>query len=1539
MVLRRVYRLLVVLSVIAILAVIAVWIVSNTEFGRERVRRLALSAFGGATHGIVKIGAVHGNLLSGATFVDVSITDSAGQPFFKADSLAGRYVLRSLISKRIYVDGLVLYRPRVVVEKLPGSSEWNYRRLWPQSTPTGPVDTLPGWGAWVRFTNATVIDGDVVVRSPWSPRTGLTARVRDSVVKDALSDGSRLKIVAVPGGYQKVIELAKVDATLPLVRIADPGFKNRYLQVSGLRMQAYAFRPPPAEVKALAGNFEFNDDSLWWKGAVARLPASNLKGDGAYNIGNGDLRLSLAATPAALNDFKWLYQRFPDEGGGNLGITVLWKGATQDYVIRDADVRSGGAHVLGDVGVTVADTTFFHDAKLRFTGVTTKQIADIDPTLRAPRQGVLSGHATFNGALKRLDIADADVTFAAYGRGTSRVQARGRVGFAGPKYVVSASDLRLHILPLQIDIVKLLFPTLPIGGTLTGALTLNGNGATQLVATNLDVVHQDGPNRSRAVGRGAVHTTGTQTLDLDVVAQPVALAELTRFAPSLPLKGLATGPVHAHGPIDAIKLDTRLALPGGAVFALGGTVDFLSKELGYDVVADATALDLSRVVIGAPSTALTGGGTARGRGFKPATMYADLAFDFGPSSVDTLGVDSLTVRTRLANGLANVERARVRAPGAQVDLAGQFGLDAQHQGALTYSVAVDSLATFARFLPGLGPDTGVVKPRPRIAAELLRIARADSARADRATEVQRAISGRPAAALRIPVDTPRAIPRSALVGAIRASGTITGSMSRFSLQGTASGTGLVVRGNAARHVAATYRWENARTAQSKLTVALSGDTISAFGFAFDSLAADLSYLKPGGTLSVRIRQGDQRDYALQGDFVLHSTHNEVHLANVALRFDSTTWRATHPSTIRWGSSGIQVVNVELRSGPGQRIYANGLLPTEGRANFDLAVENFALENVAELLQSDLPLAGRVSFNAHVEGVATDPRVSGKLDLVSATYNGTVVPEVHGTFTYANRQLTTDAKAVDSTGRTLATVNGTIPIDLALSGVTGSRLLDLPINVTLGSDSLPIDLIPQFTGALTDVKGRAIGKVTVGGTLKRPALNGALTLNEAQFKLAATGAFFTHVNGAVRMTGDTVYVDSIAATAGGPVRVAGTIAVGDWRTPAFNLALTANDAELLHNDRGEIHANAGLRLSGSITEPYVSGQVTIVHGVFYIPPSTGKTLVGADDPALFNVIDTALVAQREIFPAQSALFKNLKVEVDLAVERNTWVRSRDANVEVFTDGPMRVNVAGDALTLTGAIDADRGEYTFLSKRFQIKRGSALFIGSPELNPTLQVTAEYQVKQPTGNTNIRVLIGGTLSQPRISLESDAQPPLSQSDLLSYLAFGESSNSLLQFNQTSLSASQGGNLINVASARLAGVALGEALNQLEGDAARSLGVDVFNITPGDVPVNPGQSGFQQFITGTELEVGRYLNPRTFATAIVSPGAVACASGASRRDQNGSNCVPPGINLTHRTSKGFRFETGYSPRYILDAPTLDGQRASGTGQFGAFVIREWRF
>jgi autotransporter translocation and assembly factor TamB len=99
--LQRLARVLVVLLAIVTLALVAVWVVTNTEFGRERVRRFALKSLAGSTHGIVRMGGIRGNLLSGATITGVSITDSAGRPFLKADSLSARYSIGSFVSGRL----------------------------------------------------------------------------------------------------------------------------------------------------------------------------------------------------------------------------------------------------------------------------------------------------------------------------------------------------------------------------------------------------------------------------------------------------------------------------------------------------------------------------------------------------------------------------------------------------------------------------------------------------------------------------------------------------------------------------------------------------------------------------------------------------------------------------------------------------------------------------------------------------------------------------------------------------------------------------------------------------------------------------------------------------------------------------------------------------------------------------------------------------------------------------------------------------------------------------------------------------------------------------------------------------------------------------------------------------------------------------------------------------------------------------------------------------------------------------------------------
>ena len=121
---------------------------------------------------------------------------------------------------------------------------------------------------------------------------------------------------------------------------------------------------------------------------------------------------------------------------------------------------------------------------------------------------------------------------------------------------------------------------------------------------------------------------------------------------------------------------------------------------------------------------------------------------------------------------------------------------------------------------------------------------------------------------------------------------------------------------------------------------------------------------------------------------------------------------------------------------------------------------------------------------------------------------------------------------------MMTVDARLPINLALSGVTGDRLLPRADVGRLVADSLPLELIPQFTDVVSNVHGRAAGKVAMRGTLKRPSLVGALALDHGTVDAERDRRDVRRTSTArVRMANDTVYVDSVAASAKGPVRAA------------------------------------------------------------------------------------------------------------------------------------------------------------------------------------------------------------------------------------------------------------------------------------------------------------------------------------------------------------------------------------------------------------------
>src|SRR5205823_3685884 len=253
-----------------------------------------------------------------------------------------------------------------------------------------------------------------------------------------------------------------------------------------------------------------------------------------------------------------------------------------------------------------------------------------------------------------------------------------------------------------------------------------------------------------------------------------------------------------------------------------------------------------------------------------------------------------------------------------------------------------------------------------------------------------------------------------------------------------------------------------------------------------------------------------------------------------------------------------------------------MLPSKGIAIFVLALDHFPVGDLLDFLQCDVDLTGLASVHGTMQGTLAAPTMRGSLGIVNGVYKGDTIPELHGTFGYANRSLGAHLDLLHKGGTPMATVTANLPVNLALSGVTGPRLLPQPLAVDLTADSLPLELIPAFTGVVTEVHGGTVARVAVRGTFQRPSIAGALNLNGGVVRVASTGMYLENITGAIRMAGDTVRIDSLAAKSGrGTVAVTGGLAVGTWRDPTFNLTVNAHNAEVLNDkDHGRLSADAG-----------------------------------------------------------------------------------------------------------------------------------------------------------------------------------------------------------------------------------------------------------------------------------------------------------------------------------------------------------------------------
>jgi autotransporter translocation and assembly factor TamB len=331
----------------------------------------------------------------------------------------------------------------------------------------------------------------------------------------------------------------------------------------------------------------------------------------------------------------------------------------------------------------------------------------------------------------------------------------------------------------------------------------------------------------------------------------------------------------------------------------------------------------------------------------------------------------------------------------------------------------------------------------------------------------------------------------------------------------------------------------------------------------------------------------------------------------------------------------------------------------------------------------------------------------------------------------------------------------------------------------------------------------------------------------------------------------------------------------------------------------VTATAELDLTGPVFGATVTGRGTVTNGVLFFADLVNKRVVNLDspDPWIASLIDTSLadlIRRERLGPAfQNVFLDSLRVNnLQMTMGSDVWLRSTEANIQLA--GTLGLNKRLRNYLLTGTLQAPRGTYRLtvgpVTRDFTVTQGTVRYFGTPDLDAGLDIRATHVVRVspngpqsgvPTKDVTVTATLGGTLLTPKLTLSSD-QPNLSQTEIISYLLFGQPSVQ---------SSDQAG--LGSRSALLTSAVTSLVSGQLEQSVVSNLGIpiDYFQFDPG--------ASSNGALSGAQLAAGWQIGRKTFL--VLNAGYCQNAS------INLSNAL--GASLQFRISPEWRTEASFEP------------------------------
>lgn len=1315
----------------------------------------------------------------------------------------------------------------------------------------------------ILFTNARVMNGTAIVRIPYETRADAAEATRRDVVE------------SVPGGLAKVMRFDSLYGQLPRVVWESPIEPGRLFDVRSLRGRGFVWRDP-LHVSNLRGTVTLRDTIVAFDMPDVRMQSTRASVVGRVVMEEGmnffDVRVD--SRSFAFNDLHWLYPRLPSSGGGS-GVLRIQSQRPRGILWLATDTRlvAPGTRLAGSFGVvTGADSLYFTNVDLRASPLNLELIQDMLPK-RLPLDGLLVGTVEVKGGLSSLDTrGDVQLSNAS---GKSSVKWRGRFDVDGS---LGAQNFRADVQKLDLALLTALRPELKLRGQVTGHVEAEGNVSSS-IRFAADIHHYLSGFTSSFAGSGTYTGGEAPGLDVEMNARPLSLAELARSYPALErLKGDARGPIRLAGPLDNLAFTADLETQGGRAL-LDGRLMRVGEQPRYSGDATLYSFRLDELIADLPATLLDGKIIFDVAGNRIAEATGQLGAKIERGSVRGVAFTDAIAAMRLNAGLAEIDTLVARTRLGAVRGQGRIGLIENRSGKIDFTLRSDSVT-----------------------------------------------------------------------GELRGRGEINGSVHSFDLVSNVDVTRLHVGSVTSDRVSARIAGTALGTNAGRIEVRARADSVLAFGAPADTAVLRLDYMGGKGSayLHAGSRAGDE--YVADAGLERQADGFVFSLRELKLGQRSAPWKLAAPTTVATSDHGLATDGVEVRRENGGRVRAAGRIawhdsshePEATLSDFRLDFERVPFEEFMLVTVGTADVKGTLDGSVRVTGTAPAPVLEAEAFVDRFALGDATFDRLGATFTYAGRRINARVDA-EAGGKRVLFADGTIPIDLAFTPVE-RRKLNEQLRFTIQADSMPATFLTAWVDGFTNVDGRLDGSVFASGTTAQPVFGGSFTLKNGNASWDVTGVRYRDVDATLQLESDRVArLDGTLKANGGGARVTGTIDLEHPKNPGFDLTGEASQFLAARRRDAEFTASGRVHLGGRYRQPELMGNVSVEQGALYLDELYRRfQIVELENPLLYDVVDTSIVSLRTILRTQNPFIKNLVVrDLRIDVGREAWLRSRDLNVEVIGDitiafllqdtllGGQRT---AEDLRLTGTLRAGRGTYQLagpgVARRFALREGTIEFPGTPGVDPGLAFNAVYRAGRSPRREPIDIIavVGGTLRSPRIRLTSDEEPPISESDLASYLFFGVPTYELTAGQSQALNQGTSGfrpEALGLGFATSTG--FGYLANSLQTFAQNFGLLDYVSLTAAEVGIRQ-ENAIASLFAGTRLELGRYMG---------KDGEVYIAYSQSLA----SSGYRPGVRLEWQLLPRLKGEFFAEDRFAR-TPAFGLETLSTPKRvYGLFFFREWTY